>query len=479
MSNVKSLSRNATWLTIAELFGKAVAFVAAIFITRYLTKEDFGQYSFVLAFGLLFGVLANFGFGAYTTREIAKNRKKAQKIIGNLLSLKLILSALVLLFMFVSTQLIDRPMPVIVGLYVVGFLMVFDALRGFISSVFQAYEEMQFVTLVRVGERFMYLALIGIVILLKLEFVYLLIALLVSSITFSCIGLLIVHTRFARVSLKFDRLFLKDVLINTFFFVLNDVFIVVFFKIDSVMLTFMKGDIFNAEYTAAYNVIYSSVVLIPAILSSVLYPVLTRFFNKDKELFRQNIPHILKYYLLSALPFMAFFLIFAPYLLDWFYAGKYNNSLTVFYLLTFGVVFVFLNFVLSTVLNTIEKQKLVALASFVAMIFNVSVNFLLIPDFGIIGAGVATVITELLFCIGLFYYVQRELRISSTLNLQKLLKISVSFLFAGVCAYVLIFNPFVSLIAFVSVFGVMLFLLGMFTQKDQHYLEEALSIRKA
>lgn len=478
MSNIRSLSRNAAWITFAELAGKLIAFISIILITRYLSKDSFGQYSFIMAFGLVFGVLANFGFGAYTTREIAKNKEKASEIIGNLLSLKIILSVVVFTLLFISAQFIDRSPHIMYGIYVVGFVTIFDALRSFVSSVFQAFEKMQYVTLVRIGERLLYFSLLLLALLFNAEIIQLLTALAISSFVFSVIGLYIIHTRFAPITPRFDISFLKIVLLGTFYFVINDVFIIIFFKIDSIMLTFLKGDVFNAEYTAAYNLIYSSAVVIPAVLTTVLYPVLTRFYNKEKSLFKENVPHILKYFLAISFPVVAFFLIFGETLLSVIYKGKYDSSLVVFQVLSTGVVFVFLNFILSTILNTIEKQKLVALASFIAMAINIGMNIVLIPAFGILGAGTATIITEMLFCAGLYYFVENELKLFSIDTFLKLLKVLGSLLFASVCGYLLIFNPFISFLVFLIVFGVFLYILGVVTEKDINYFKDALNLKR-
>lgn len=475
MSTIKSLSRNAIWLTIAEFLGKAIAFASSILITRYLSKEGFGQYSFVIAFGLIFGVLANFGFGAYTTREIAKNREGAEKIVGNLLSLKALLSVGVLVLLAITAQFIDRPDHVIYGLYIVGFITVFDALRSFVSSIFQAFEKMQYVTVVRVGERLLYVTLVILSIVFDYGIIALLVSLAASSFIFSVIGLLIVHYRFAKLSFRFDSVFIRTILLSTFYFVINDVFITIFFKIDSVMLSFFKGDVFNAEYTAAYNLIYSSAVVIPAVLSAVLYPVLTRFYNTDVKKFKENIPHILKYYIVISFPVIAFFMILAEPLLDIIYDGKYNDSVFVFQVLAVGVLFVFVNFVLSTILNTIEKQKLVAFASFIAMVVNVSLNVLFIPQWGILGAGVATVITELLFMLGLYMFVEKNLKLLNSHIIFKALRLVFVTTLASIAAFVTSFNVYVSFTVFAVVFIILLFAVGMFTDKDKNYVLQALN----
>lgn len=463
-------------MTVAEVVSKFIAFFSVILITRYLTEGEFGQYNFVLAFGLIFGVLANFGFGAFTTREIAKDRRRAKKIIGNLLSLKLILSGAVLLLLFLTAQFIDKPSYIIIGLYMVGFLTVSDSIRALWGSVFQASERMSYLSLTRLGERVLYLAVLAFVIYFDKGLLWIIGALLVSSFAFTILEVFLIHYKFTKISFKFDKPFIKMALLGTVFFVINDIFIVIFFKIDTVMISFMRGDIETAVYSAAYNLLYA-IIFIPTVLSTVLYPALTRFYKKNQKMFRLSLPLVIKYYFLSSLPVVAFVFIFPTQIITLIYKDKYFDSIPALKVLAFGMTFVFLNFVLSMVLNTVEKQKFVALASFSAMVLNLILNFLLIPDYGIMGASVATVATEFLFCSILLLFVNRELGVVTKGNLLKLAGVVLAVLVGLGLVFAFSPNPYVSYLIFIAVLAGLLLLFKIVTKKDWEYFKEALHLK--
>lgn len=476
MSNIKKISRNAFWLSIAEILSKGLAFVATVLITQHLTRETFGQYNFVLSFGLIFSVLANFGFGAYTTREIAKNKAQKKKIVGNLLTIKLVLTVLVLILIFIAARFVNKPIYVISGLYLVGFLIVFDALRGFWGSIFQAHEKIGYLAFTRLGERIIYLSLLFVVIKLRQGLLMVIGSLLMSSLIFNVLELILINFKFVRLSLRFDWSFIKKVLVGTFFFVLNDIFIIIFFKIDTVMISLMKNDTLTAIYSAAYNFIFA-IIFIPTVLSTVLYPVLTRFFKKNRDLFRNHLSLIIKYYFLISLPVVVFLFFFAPELIFLVYRGKYFESLNVFRCLSLVLVFVFLNFVLSMILNTVEKQKFVAIASFTAMVLNLALNFILIPSYDIIGAAIATVITEMIFCAALLFFLNREFKIINKITLLKTLKIILALIFGLIVSYFLMFNVYLAFTVFATIFTFFLLIFKVFSKKDQEYFFEALHLK--
>jgi O-antigen/teichoic acid export membrane protein len=301
-------------------------------------------------------------------------------------------------------------------------------------------------------------------------------AAVLSSLIFTLIEASLINFKFTRLSFQFDKTFLKTVLVSTFFFVINDVFIVIFFKIDSVMLSLMKGDVETGIYGAAYNLLYA-VTFIPMVLSTVLYPVLTRFYATNKKLFKNNLTIIVKYFLLAAIPVVLFFVVFAEPLIILIYESKYMEAVPVLRIIGIGLLFVFLNFVLSMILNTVEKQKFVAISSFSAMALNLILNFILIPKFSIMGATVATVITEFTFCTFLMFFVHRSFKIINKKTIWKLVLVTSSTAI-GVAAVLLTnINEYISYVLFLVVFVGCLFLFRIFSKKDKEYLFDALHIK--
>lgn len=477
MSTIKRISKNAVWLTMAEIFGRIVAFFSVILITRYLSKAGYGQYNFIFGLGLIFGVLANFGFGAYTSREIAKDRRKAPRILGNLLSLKIILSGGVLIMIFAASLFINKPQEVIIGLYLIAFLTVSDALRGLMGSVFQAFEKMHFLAFSRIFERIFYLLILFLVIRFDLGFIYVVGCLFTSSFLAVVFELFFVHFKFARLSLRFDKNFIKKALLATFFFVLNDVFVVIFFKIDSVMITFMKGDVSNATYGAAYNLIYA-LVFVPMIFSTVLYPVLTRFHKKSGKIFQGTLSLVVKYYLIAAIPVTAFTYIFSQKLINLIYKEPYADSVIVLKMLSFALIFVSFNFVYCMFLNTVEKQKKVAFSSFCAMVFNVVTNFIFIPKYGILGAVSTTIFTEFIFGAVLLYFVNADFKIVNSKTILKMFYVLIAVLLSTLVAFLTFSNQYLSYSLFIITFILALLLLGLFSKRDLDYLKEVLNFKK-
>ena len=72
MSTPRKIAYNVVFSAAAKMAGTVLALVGIGFITRYLGKDGFGDYSTVLAFFFFFGALADLGLYSISTREISR-----------------------------------------------------------------------------------------------------------------------------------------------------------------------------------------------------------------------------------------------------------------------------------------------------------------------------------------------------------------------------------------------------------------------
>ena len=99
MSQIKTIFKNVSWVTLSQIVTNVFAFFWTILIARYLGVTLYGLLSFVFSLIMLIGIGEVIGITTYTTRELARNRSLTQKFINNILPIKLILS-LILLVLF-------------------------------------------------------------------------------------------------------------------------------------------------------------------------------------------------------------------------------------------------------------------------------------------------------------------------------------------------------------------------------------------
>ena len=105
MNTARRITFNFLSLTSAEVISKILQLIIFVYLARTLGKDDFGIFSFGIAFALLIIIIANFGLSTILVREISRNKKLASKYISNALVSKIVLSAITLLLAYVFLNL--------------------------------------------------------------------------------------------------------------------------------------------------------------------------------------------------------------------------------------------------------------------------------------------------------------------------------------------------------------------------------------
>src|SRR2546421_8433379 len=83
---------NAAYLAGANLGAKAFSFLFVLYATRALGPALFGNYTTVLAFVGLFGVLTDLGLSTLAVREVTQDHAVAVRYVSNLLALRVLFS---------------------------------------------------------------------------------------------------------------------------------------------------------------------------------------------------------------------------------------------------------------------------------------------------------------------------------------------------------------------------------------------------
>lgn len=91
------------------------------------------------------------------------------------------------------------------------------------------------------------------------------------------------------------------------------------------------------------------------------------------------------------------------------YGDKYNASLPVIYCLLIASLFSLYYILQLTLVEGMARFKFVQLANFIAVAINLGLDFLLIPQLGILGAAIATTVAYATLAGVFHWYVAKNL----------------------------------------------------------------------
>lgn|GEM_PF-576689 len=409
-----NLLKNVVFSTITT-FSTSFLFILLIFVGRFTGVEQNGIFNTALAVATIFEMFIDLGLRDLSVRNVSRNRTLTAKYVGNLLTWKLILCALVYLVMLLVVNLYyNFSSEVRIAIYILTISAFLKSLKYTFRIFFQAHDLFAYDTALVLMERTSVLVF-GLIVLIVYRslFAFIICFTVVRAVDF-LITLLILNFKIVKIRPRFEFRFLlklqKDAIPLGMFFII----LTVFSYIDIVMLSKMSPN-FNAAglYSAAFR-IYEGITILPTILFLVALPKLSELYLRDQSKHFDLSVRVIKYMFIMAMPVVVYGYFFSDFLIKTFYSSRPEFFESIFALQTLfiGILFQYPNWMLNTILISIDKQKIIMIIGIFGLVFKIILNLFAIPYFGYEGAAGATVCGEaLIFSLSTIYLAWHRIKI--------------------------------------------------------------------
>ncbi|WP_336182154.1 flippase [Fusobacterium polymorphum] len=224
---------------------------------------------------------------------------------------------------------------------------------------------------------------------------------------------------------SYNRGLILSIFKESFFLWISVVAVLIYTQIDKIMLGNMLGDKEVGVYSIGVSLIQILSILIP--------PIQVSLFPKMLELYKKNEEEYIKFYLKSntAITQMYLFaciasIIFIKLIFLKLFSIEYKDAVIVYSILTI-MVFFKANGALQTSHVTIKKitQK-IFYKTFSGLFINIILNYIFIKKYGIVGAAIATSVTNFLTLFVMDFFIKEyreqawiQLKSFNPLNLKK------------------------------------------------------------
>jgi len=417
MNTIQRVVKNVLSLLTTQIILAILSLVLSIFIARFLGDVAFGKYSFANAFPIIFLIFLDFGFETLLIRDVARDKSLAGKYLTNILVFKVLLIPFVFSFIVISINIMGYPESTKNLVYLISLYIIFLSLSAAFKVTFRAYEKMEydagistFFTIIRTGLGILFLFLgYG---LIEIGWIFVL-----STFIEFIISYLICRKKFVKPKLEFDFSFLRKSFKNALPLGIFTVFSFIFVRIDTVMLSYMKGDAVVGWYNAAYSLVLGFTP-IPQLFMMSLLPLLSYSYISSRKSLQITYEKSFKYLFFLGLPISVGIFMLSKNFIILFYGDEFINSIDALKILTWDVILKFLYICAGYILISTDNQKKMATLVVFSALLNIVLNLFLIPSFSYIGSGVATLITELFLLIS---YLFLNMRNSFSLHIKKFL----------------------------------------------------------
>ncbi len=405
MNTIQKIAKNTGALFTGRVTGHVLSFLCMMYIARYLGPSNFGILTFALAFTGIFSVITDFGLQPLIVREIARDKSLASKYLANISGMKIILVPVTFGLIALTINLLGYPIQTIKVVYLIGLSVVFSAFTTMFYSIFQSYERMEYQSLGMILRGI--LMLFGVIFCANYDFsiagfatLYFLVSIVVLVYSFIILRMKFSFLFLAWFSQKIevDWSFWKSTIKAALPFGLAITFVMIFYWIDSVMLSLMKGDTVVGWYNAAYRMVLI-LLFIPNSFIAAIYPVMSKFYVTSQDSLRLSFEKSFKYLAIIGIPIGVGTTLLAKRFILLIFGTEYMNSILPLQILIWSSVFIFMSQPIGNLFNCLNRQSIVTKTTGICVAANVTLNLILIPKYSLIGASIATVLTELISLI--------------------------------------------------------------------------------
>jgi O-antigen/teichoic acid export membrane protein len=374
-------------------------------LTRYLGPDDYGRFTLALMYMQLFGVLADVGLFTTVVRDISRDPDRTEELVGNALTLRLLLSIVVIGVAAGVSLLLPYAPNVRVAILLAGGPLLLGMLNSSLLAVFQARLRMSRAVVADTIGRAAGLALAGTVAALDLGFYA-----VMGSAAGAALVTLAITWRLSRplVSVRFltDRRIWRSLLVASLPLGLALAVNELYFRADTLIISLYRDYDEVGRYTLAYRILELTIALGTVFLTSV-FPVISAYVARADERVRPAIQEAWDAFTIAGVPLAAGGAILAPQIIDLAGGPDFDGSVTPLQILLAAGALSWLNGVFGYALIAKERQLNALWLNLVGLAFNLGLNLALVPAYGIVAAAVITLASELVILTGSYFLMRR------------------------------------------------------------------------
>ena len=399
----KKVVRNLLWAVTGKVVTLLGSLLVGIFVARYLGPEQYGLMNYVISYVALFQVFASFGLDNIEICEEAKQQgseqghtptKESNKILGTAFGLKCIF-ALITMALVIGTAWMfeaDTFTRWMISLYSVSVIMqTFGVIRNYFTSI--VWNE--YIVKTEISRTLIGAGIKVVLLLLHAPLAWFIAAALFDTVLIAGGYLLSYRKKIATPRLwSFDRQTAKYLLKEAFPLLLSGAAVVIYQKIDQVMI----GNMIDKEAVGFFSVATAFVgvlMFVPITITDTYMPIISNLWHTDKEEYNKQNQQFMNITVWGTLLCAIVVCLLSYPLVRYTFGVQYIPAVSILQVLSFKAVSVALSSVAGKMIVVEGLQKWAILRDTTGCIVCVLLNYLLLPRLGVTAAAWIAIISNL------------------------------------------------------------------------------------
>ena len=408
MTKMSGLVKNTFYSALTNVIQFLTNILILILLARPLGAEEFGRLLLAISFCSIFGMLVEFGFNWYATKEVSQKSDSAQRITGKIFNSQLFLGLGASVLVMIFVLLLNYPPKTRLIIGIIWISTILSSLTHTVRSVFRGENKFQYETLLHIILFAALTLLLATSPLLHAGTAAFAGAILGARIVYFAAGLFLFKMNFGKIEFDFDCKKGWQLMKTTLAYGIQIILARLLLELNTIVLYPYQGNSGVGIYQASLRFVLAF-LLISDIFVQAFFPVISSSVHADPLKFVKIGTFLNRCLLTIGAYGTGFFFIFADILVSTIYGAQYSAAVPILRILAFAILIKFLSSTQAIVLIASDRQNMRAQSSAIALSFNVLSAFVLIPLLGLWGAAVSTVATFMIMTIAYSYFVRKTI----------------------------------------------------------------------
>jgi len=384
---------NTGWLFFEKVLRGGISFLIGVYVARYLGPANYGLLSYSASFVFLFSTVATLGLDRIVVRELVKDEKKREELLGTAFFLKITGSFLLLGILVLAVKFAKNDNFTNLLIFVIASATIFQSFN-IIDFYFQSRVLSKYAVYARITSMSLSAGIKLLLIFLRAGLLYFAGVMVAESI-FLAIGLIIAYSKqklnIFEWKVKFSLA--KKLLQDAWPLALSGIAISIYMRIDQVMIKEMLDTEAVGNYAVAVKL--SEVwYFIPTIITGSLFPAIINAKKISENLYHERLRKLYSLMIWLAMGIAIPITFLANDVIRILFGTQYQAAADVLQIYIWASVFVFLGVASSQYLIAENYTKISFFRTIIGTVVNIILNVILIPMYGINGAAIATLASQ-------------------------------------------------------------------------------------
>ena len=387
-------AKNAGWIIGEQIFQMLISFLLGIVTARYLGPSNYGALNYTASFIAFATTIATLGMDGVVIRKIISSPDKEGLYLGSCIVFRIISAILSSISILILVYILNIDENVKLWLTALQSIqLIFQA--GYLFDVwFQRHLQSRFVSIAKIIA----------CIVVSLYKIYLLATskdivwfAFSNSLTYIIVSIIlyITYKKAGGQKLKFSYKVGKEVLSESYHFIISGIMVGIYAQISKIITGEFCSDSDLGCFVMA-SMLGSMWVFVPnAIITSMRPTIMEYKERKQEDLYMKRLQQLYSFVIWLSILAAIVIGLGANFIINTLYGEDYSGAILLLKILIWSELFSLIGVIRGIWILCEKKNKYVKYYLAIGALFNITMNLLLVPIFGITATCIVTVLTQI------------------------------------------------------------------------------------